>query len=261
MSDTYPNKPFEHFYHGEQTYNYILQFMAIFSGIQTSVGKSDLNPDGGLIYVPIRYGSTDKTVEWILSSQTSVKPIRVPVMAAKVRSVEFDPELRKGMRTSTRDVSLPRGGSMPDDLRVVRQMQPNPCRLGLELAVFTSNTKNRFEVLEQLLMLFDPDINFYISDDYHDHYKIQRVELMNMSLDEDYPQGQSSSMMIDTYQFNIFAAYRAPANVKDDYIKSIRLRLDAVSSLPVEEAVVELNSYGTPGETLFDIDDYDIPEN
>jgi hypothetical protein len=261
MSDTYPNKPFEHFYHGEQTYNYILQFMAIFSGIQVSVGKSDLNPDGGLIYVPVRYGSTDKVVEWILSSQTSAKAIRVPVMAAKVRTVDLAPELRKGMRTNTRDVSLPRGGALPDDLQVVKQMQPNPCKLGIELAVFNSNTKNRFEVLEQILMLFDPDINFYISDDYHDLYKIQRVELMSMSLDEDYPQGQTSSMMIDTYQFNIYAAYRAPADLKETYVKSIMMRLDAVSGLPVEEAVIELNAYGNPGEVLFDIDDYDIPEN
>lgn len=262
MSDTYPNKPFEHFYHGEQVYNYLVQFMAIFSGMQTSIGKNDFDSETNLIYVPVRYGSTDKTVEWVLSSQTTNKPVRVPVMAVKIGGIEFAPELRKGMRTESARTSLPRGASLPDGLKVIRQRQPNPCRINIEVAVFTSNVKNRFEILEQMLLLFEPDLQIFTSDDYNDHYKIGRVELVNMTFEEDYPMGQgTNSMIIDTYQFIINAAFRSPVDLKESYVKSIRLRLDAISELSAQDAVIELNNIGNTGDILFDVDDMDIPEN
>lgn len=262
MSNTYPNKPFEYFYHGEQVYTYLVQFMAIFSGIQVSVGKNKFNDESSLIYVPIRYGSTDKTVEWVISSQTTNKPIRVPIMAVKISGIEFAPELRKGMRTESARVSLPLGASLPDGLKTIRQKQPNPCKLNLELSVFTSNLKNRFEILEQILLLFEPDIQIFTSDDYDDHYKIGRVELLNMTFDEDYPMGQGSNQLIvDTYQFYADVALRTPVDLKESYVKSIKLRLDSTSNLPANEAVIELNNIGNTGTILFDIDDLDIPEN
>src|SRR5210317_2026004 len=106
MSNTYPNTPFKDFYHGEQIYNYLVQFMTIFSGMQVSIGKNDNNDESSLIYVPVRYGTTDKTVEWILSSQTTNKVIRVPVIAIKITGIELAPELRKGMRVESARTSL-----------------------------------------------------------------------------------------------------------------------------------------------------------
>lgn len=261
MSDTYPNKPLEHYYYGEQIYNYALQFMSIFSGMQVSIGKNDRETSKNTIYVPIRYGPTDRTVEWILSSQTANKPIRLPMMSTRISGLELEPSLRKGMRQESAKTHLPRGASLPDGLKVIRQMNPNPCRINFELSVITSNTRNRFEIMEQILILFDPDIQIFTSDDFKDHYKISRVELYNISLDDEYPMGNNSSVKIDTYQFMGIGYFRPPVDLKESYVKSIRLRLDAISDLPVNEAVVELNTVGNTGTVLFDIDDLDIPEN
>lgn len=260
-NDNYPNTPFEHYYYGEQVYQYLLQFMAIFSGLKVSVGKSDLNPDGGLIYVPIRYGASDKVVEWILSGQSSNKPIRLPLMVTKILNSELAPELRKGMRTEISNSYLPRGGTMPDDMRVIRQMQPNPVRLNMELVVATSNNKNRFEIYEQLMIMFDPDLQIYTSDDFRDHYKINRVELVSSTFDDEYPLGTAQPILTDTYLFNVVAYFRAPIDLKENIVKAIRLRLDATSSLTVEDAVIELNNSGVAGDILFDVDDMNIPEN
>lgn len=261
MSDTYRNKPFENFYDGEQIRQYLLQFMTIFSGIQVSVGKNTFNEEPSLIYVPIRYGSNDTVVEWILSSQTQNKPLRVPVMAAKVNSMELAAELRKGMKTEARRTNLPRGGALPDDLRVIRQMQPNPCRMGMELSVFTSNTKNRFQIMEQILTLFDPDLQIFTSDDYADHYKVARVELLTVDFEDSYPIGNERNLLVDTYQFTVDAMFRPPIDLKESFVNSIRLRINSTSSLPVDEAVVELNNSGTSGEVIIDGNQIDIPEN
>jgi hypothetical protein len=261
MSDTYPNEHFRYFYHGEHIYNYALQFMAIFSGLQVSVGKNDYETEQSTIYVPIRYGSVDKTVEWVLSSQTTNKPLRLPMMAAKIISVELAPDLRKGMRQEMANTHLPRGGSLPDDMRVIRQKNPNPCRLTFELSVISSNTKNRFEIMEQILRLFDPDIQIFTSDDFKDHYKISKVELTSVLMEEDYPMGTTTTAILDTYQFIVVAYIMAPVDLKESFVKSIRLRLDAISDLPVDEAVIELNNIGNTGDVLFDVDDMDIPEN
>lgn len=260
MSDTYANEHFRHFYHGEHMYNYVLQFMAIFSGMQVSIGKSDYVTEQETIYVPIRYGSTDKTVEWILSSQTDNKPIRLPVMAAKIEGIEMAPELYKGMRQEAANTHLPRGGSLPDDMKVIRQKQPVPYRVMFNLSVFSSNTKNRFEIMEQILRLFDPDIQIFTSDDFKDHYKISKVQLTNISMEEEYPMGTAQPTMVDNYQFMTVAYIRSPIDLKESFVKSIRLRLDAISNLPASEAVVELNNIGNSGDILFDVDDMNIPE-
>lgn len=261
MSDTYSNEHFRHFYHGDHIYNYVLQFMAIFSGLQVSIGKNDFETEQNTIYVPIRYGTTDKTVEWIISSQTDNKPLRLPIIAAKIEGIELAPELRKGMRQESANTHLPRGGSLPDDMKTIRQRQPNPCRIMFNLSVFSSNTKNRYEIMEQILRLFTPDLQIYTSDDFKDHYKITKVELVSIGLEDEYPMGTANPTMVDTYQFMTVAYIQAPIDMKESYVKSIHLRLDAISGLPASEAVVELNNIGNSGDILFDVDDMDIPEN
>lgn len=262
MSDTYPNKAFDEFYDNEQIRNYLLQFMAIFSGMKVSVGKNSFeSEDGGLVFVPVRYGSTDRVVEWIISSQTKNKPLRLPVMAVKINGIELSPELRKGMRTESSKTVLPRGGNLPEDLKVIRQMNPNPAKVNMQLSVLSSNLKNRFQILEQILVLFDPDVQIFTSDDYQDKYKISRVELMDISFDEDYPMGNNKNIIVDNYQFVVNGYFRAPIDLKENFVKSIRLRLDAISGLSTTDAVIELNNIGNSGDVLFDMDDLNMPDN
>jgi hypothetical protein len=260
MSDTYPNKYFKFFYDQKQIYTSLLQFMAIFSGMQVSIGKSDILTDKDVMYVPVRPGSRDRVVEWILAGQTDNKPLRVPIIAVKIIGFEMAPDLRKGMRQESAGTFLPRGGTMPDDFKTIRQKQPNPFRINFEVSVLTSNLKNKYEIMEQICTLFDPDIQIFSSDDFKDHYKIGKVELTGISLEEEYPLGQNDSLLTDTYQFYGVCYLRAPLDLKESYVKSVMLRLDAISDLSVEEAVIELNNYGNAGEILFDVDDMDIPE-
>lgn len=261
MSDAYPNKYFKFFYDQKQIYASLLQFMAIFSGIQVSIGKSDIITDEDVINVPVRPGSRDRVVEWIIAGQTDNKPLRVPVIAVKIIGFEMAPDLRKGMRQESAGTFLPRGAAMPDDLKVIRQKQPNPYRINFEVSVLTSNLKNKYEIMEQICTLFDPDIQLFTSDDFKDHYKIGKVELTGISLEDEYPLGQNDTLLTDTYNFFAVCYLRAPIDLKESYVKSIRLRLDAVSDLPVQDAVIELNNFGNTGQILFDVDDMDIPEN
>lgn len=261
MSDTYPNKYFKFFYDQKQIYTCLLQFMAIFSGIQVSIGKSDYITDKEIMHVPVRAGTRDRVVEWIVAGQTDNKPLRVPVIAVRIIGIEMAPDLRKGMRQETASTHLPRGGALPDDLKVIRQKQPNPYRLNFEVSVLTSNLKNKYEIMEQIATLFDPDIQIFTSDDFKDHYKIGKIELSGISLEDEYPLGQNDSLLVDTYSFFAVCYLRAPIDIKESYVKSIRLRLDAVSNLPIEDAVIELNNYGNAGEILFDVDNMNIPKN
>jgi hypothetical protein len=73
--------------------------------------------------------------------------------------------------------------------------------------------------------------------------------------------GQGSSIVLTTYTFSLIASYRTPVDLKESFVKSIMMRIDAVSNLSVEEAVVELNNMGNAGEILFDASELDMPEN
>ena len=56
------------YYYDAQLKNYILQFMAIFSGLQVQIGKWNTQ-DERLISVPVHYGHMDRVVAAIIAEQ------------------------------------------------------------------------------------------------------------------------------------------------------------------------------------------------
>jgi len=99
---------FNNYFYNFQIQNYIIQFMAIFAGLQVEVGKTDTR-DKALIPVHIKYGSKDRVSAAILTSFTQNKQPRVPLMSAYITGFELAPERRKGIGTVRREAFLPSG--------------------------------------------------------------------------------------------------------------------------------------------------------
>ena len=53
---------FKHYYYDQQVKKYLLQFMAIFAGMQVSIGKNDRSDEGELISVPVMYGNREQKI-------------------------------------------------------------------------------------------------------------------------------------------------------------------------------------------------------
>ena len=111
-------------------------------------------------------------------------------------------------------------------------------------------------------MLFNPNIILQTSDDVHDWNKIFSVELISINNQTNYPSNQDARIIQSSFTFAVRLYLSPPANIKNNYIKEIKLRLAAISASdgPTNEVVRDVNREEPPYQNLFDIERYDFPK-
>lgn len=231
MPDTPKDTSLENYYYRGQLREHIIQFMAIFAGLKVSVGKNDYDSESNLTDVKILYGSRDRVVSHIFTEHTQNKMLRLPLLSANLTELQMAPERFKGMGQVRKDTKLPLGGTLPDDIEVHEQMNPVPYRATMELAVYTSNTDHNFQILEQILLLFNPILQVQVSDAFGDRQKIIEVELNGINLEENYPVGSDNRVITDTLTFDYYFYLTPPRNISDNVINDIKVRLQTMQEL------------------------------
>lgn len=237
--------------------------MTIFSGLQVSVGKNDFNSESNLIRVPVIHGSKDRVVAHIMARNSPNIPIKLPVISARFADMELALDRMTGMRTVDSSVTFPRGGVFPDDLRTIERLKPIPWRIRGEVNVLTSNLFHQYEILEQIALIFDPDLYLYTSDDPDDHTAIHKVMLTSIDNEENYPAGGERRILSVNLSFQIEAWLSAPVNVRDNIISKIKVRIQSLEEADTLEEVKEIaasRGIEEDYENIFDIDDLDPPQ-
>lgn len=250
------------YYFDEQLRRYRTQFMAIFSGLKVMVGASADLP-ARLIRCPVIYGSRDKVVAWIKGEQTQNKPLRLPAMSAYLRSIAQAPDKRKGVGMTRRQtVALNNGEPFPNNVGVYRQLQPVPYRAVFELSVFASNTLQHDQIMEQILILFDPSVQIQTSDDPLDMTQITQVELTNINWEENFPAGADRRILQSVLFFEVIFYLSGPANFRQNYIQNIQIRLAVVpTSTDFSDSYGIIEALDEEGATyidVFSLDNIDI---
>ena len=255
------NESTSYYFYSEQLERYIIQFMAIFTGFQVEFGKNDFKSKTNFARVPIRYGSSDRVVDHILSENTQNKPVRLPMLSAHMTGLFLDSNRRKGVGQASRNVILKRGGVLPDDLINVVKPVPIPYQMNIELSMYVSNYKQQLQLLEQILVLFDPTLQIQTSDDSLDWSKITTVEMTDISLEQQIPVGTSTRVLLTNIMFKIPMWLNPPANLRTNIVNNIKLRLDVVNNAnSVLDAVCDINNNTGIDENLINIDDLNIPK-
>lgn len=247
------------YYYDQQIRNYTLQFMAIFSGLQVQVGKWN-GEDEQLISVPVRYGDPDRVVAAILSNNTQNAPIRLPVMSAYMRGLQVATDRMHGTGVERRNTYVPLGGMVPDDIQVVYQRNPTPYNMDMELSIMTSNTDQMWQIMEQILVLFDPQLTVQTSDALFDMSRLTSVTLTGgPTYDNGYPSGQEKRYVKATMTFEMPIYLSIPADIKKNYVERIYMRIGAVSSMSntSDEIIADMDSQGIPYELI--ISEKDLP--
>ncbi len=250
------------YYYFNQMENYYIQFMAIFAGLQVQIGKNDRSGDEEkLIPVPIMNGNRDRVAGWIKAGWTHNKLLRVPIMAANITGITMSPELRKGIGQRKRNAFLPRGGMVPDDIEVVEQYMPVPYIANADLSIWVSNHQQRYQILEQILAVFDPSVQIQKNDAIFDWTKITTVELTNIAYEDNYPIGGDQRLLISTLSFTFPIYITAPGQHKQNFVKDIYARIGVVSQSAdgSEEMIAELEAQGINYERWFAGDDVTLP--
>jgi len=241
------------YWYDQQIKNYVLQFMAIFAGVQVQVGKWGTENEQ-LITVPIHYGHQDRVVAAIMAENTQNKPIRLPAMSAYIKGLSVAPERMHGTGQERRNAYTPVGGLFPDDVKVVHQRMPVPYDMEMELFIYVSNTEQHFQILEQIMPLFDPQMNLQTSDAPFDWSRLNYVELTTgPTMNTNYPSGTDSRIIQSSLTFRVPIQISIPAVVKNDIVKKIFVRIGAVGmATQMTDIVAELDAEGTPYQLQID---------
>jgi len=249
----------DNYHYAEQLRAYIVQFAAIFAGMQVKVGKRD-DVEPHLIKVPIKNASMDRVVGHIKSNNTQNKPIRLPIMSFQLVNIEQSPEKRKGVGVTTRQSYLPTGGLFPDDIQVVEMRQPVPYNAIFELAIWASNQDQHYQIMEQILTLFDPTLQIQKTDDVFDKTKLTTVEMLDIRFDENIPHGSDRRLIQTRIGFGIPIYLSVPAKVHQKYVKDIFIRIGAVGNDVQSsfDVIADLDAQDIEYDQVFSLDDIDI---
>lgn len=241
------------YYYDQQLKRYVLQFMAIFSGLQVQIGKWN-DKDERLITVPIHYGAQDRVVAAIMQDNTQNKPLRLPVMAAYLSNIALGLNRAHGTGVESRQSYVPVGGLVPDDIKVIHQRQAMPYDLTIDLSIYASNSDQHFQILEQILPLFEPQLTIQISDGLFDKQRVTSVHLDRINVDSNYPIGTDRRVIQSTLTFTIPAFLGVPAEVRSDFVKRVYARIAAVDTISTDsfEIVGDLDAQGIPYELIMD---------
>lgn len=233
----------KHYYYDNQLRKYMMQFAGIFTGMQykTGVGADGAEPE--LRSVPIRYGSSDRVVSAIKAKNTQNTPLALPLMSTYLTNIEIARERIKGRRHVDQRVTAEFDG-VNANRSVVKRIMPVPYNLTAELSLYASSTDEMFQILEQILLIFDPDIDIQKSDDVYDWTKISKVTLLSINNEENYPMGSERQVVVWTLSFEIEAWLSLPAVEKDNLVEKIILNVGEMSTM-------DTNSYGSDGEPDF----------
>lgn len=222
----------EYFY-DRQLRSYLQQFCCIFQGMMVSTGE---HPDGvKLIQVPTIIGNRDRVVAGLMNDNTMNKLISLPIMSAHMSGLDLAPELRKGISVVDNRTYMPAGGVLPEDLKVMSRVMPIPYMMQLELGIYSSNTEQLHQILEQILMIFDPCVQIQTSDAIFDWTKITFVELTGISNEENYPIGTDRRIINWTLSFSMPIYITPPANVKKNVVETVVANIGNLAEITINE--------------------------
>jgi hypothetical protein len=213
---------------------FILGFANIFAGLEVRSGKDEAGNEITM-EVPIRYGSTDRVTAAIATSNTQNKLHTLPMMSCYMQSLELAPDRLHGVNQVDRRTYLEQGGVFPEDVKAIKRVMPIPYNMQMNLAIYASNTDQAFQILEQILILFDYDLQLQFNDSAFDWTKISKLTLTAINNEENYPAGTDMRMLIWTLDFEMPIWLSPPIEIRKDLITKIGITIGNLDQLVLNE--------------------------
>jgi hypothetical protein len=210
------------FFYDQQIRRYIIQFIRMVSNFQVEFGK-DRNSVIALQRVPVIYGDSSRQVASIIQQNSENVLNAVPAMAVYVSGLTYDRERlqnptyvgKLNLRERYFDPATGQMSTTQGDVFTVERLMPVPYKLTLNLDIWTSNTEQKLQLLEQLTILFNPALEIQSTDNYIDWTSITYVLLTNVSWSSrTVPIGADNPIDVATLTFELPIFISAPALVK-----------------------------------------------
>jgi len=209
-----------HFYEG-QVRKFLTQFIRILSNfsVETGRGKDD---SISLRAVPVVYGDPTRQVANIIRNNSENALNYAPKIACYVRELNYDRERMQNPyhieKQHLRERGIDADGNYTNELGAgytVEKVMPSPFRLEVTADIFSSNTDQKLQIMEQILYLFNPDFEIQKTDNYIDWTSLSYVELTGTTFSSrTIPVGAESEIDVASMTFSMPIWLSPPVKVK-----------------------------------------------
>jgi len=212
----------QQFFYDGQIRRFLVQFMRIVSNFEVEFGK-DRDGTRTLQRVPVYYGDPSRQGATILRGNSENTLNAVPAMSAYISGFTYaqdrmqEPTFVSKMNIREREYDAETGlyGTQQGDSYTIERLMPVPYNLEVKLDIWTSNTEQKMQLIEQLAVLFNPSLEIQSTDNYVDWSSLSYVELTNVTwTSRTVPAGADETIDIASLTFKMPIWISAPAKVK-----------------------------------------------
>lgn len=206
----------QHFYDA-QIRRYLTQIVRMMSNFSYKDGK------GRLVQIPVMYGDLTRQAASIISQNSENKIPSAPRMAVYITGLEMD-RTRTGDSSYVNKVNIRErafDNSGNEYLKTegknytVERLMPTPYILTVNVDIWSTNTDQKLQIMEQILMLFNPSLEIQTTDNYIDWTSLSVVNLESITFSSrTIPAGTESEIDIATLNFTTPIWLTPPAKVK-----------------------------------------------
>jgi hypothetical protein len=202
------------FYDG-QIRRYITQSIRVFSNFVVKYG------DGTLVRVPVMYGDQDRQVANILRQNSENKINSTPRIALHISGLDLD-STRLGdssyigkVHVRERDVTGTAYNQAQGRNYTVERLMPTPFKLTMKVDIWSANTDQKLQLLEQILVLFNPTLELQTTENYLDWTSLSVLSLtQTLWSSRTVPVGNDSPIDLATLTFEAPIWISPPVKVK-----------------------------------------------
>lgn len=212
------------YWYDEQIKRYLIQLIRIFSNFRVAEQTRD-----GVRYnrIPARYGDPTRMVSQIMNKLSENTVTSAPMITLHINAIELARErTQEPFYSETSQVIEKKYDpetdtylNEPGNKYSVYRYMPVPYNLKINVDIWTTNTDTKLQVLEQILILFNPSIQIQSNSNPLDWTNVFEVELTDVTWSSrTIPVGTEESMDITTLQFTVPIWISPPAKVRRQQI-------------------------------------------
>lgn len=234
----------QYFYDG-QIRRYLTQIVRAFSNF------SYQDADGDLRVVPVMYGDISRQVANIIRDNSDNKLPSAPRMGVYITGLQLDRSRlsdssfvsKINLREREFDSAAGDYGTQQAKGYTVERLHPTPYTLSLNIDVWSSSTDQKLQILEQIFMLFNPDLEFQTTDNYIDWTSLSVLQIENIQFSSrTIPIGTESE--IDVATLGLTAPIYISPPVK---VKKLGIITDIITSIFDQQAgTISLEGFNPP---------------
>jgi len=206
----------------------LLQFARVFSNFDVEYGANQAGQGPGseadtLIRVPVRYGDASRQAQTILQNNSANDMPATPLMTFYITDLKYDRARMQepyfvnniAVRQRTYDSATDSYETTQGNAFTIERAMPVPYEMTINLDIWTSNTNQKMQLLEQILTLFNPGLEIQSTDNYIDWTSLTVLYLKDVRWSSrTIPIDANNPIDVATLSFTLPMWITPPAKVK-----------------------------------------------